>query len=221
MIFESVRADEEVEVEVEVVFEDVDIEEDLGDGDAEEEEVGGGGVKDRGDMTEMPYVVRTVETVTGHTHHTHAPGADSDSDSDSDSTHCTPHVTSAATFFPQEEEDRSGQVLVFTPVEPDPLNSDIPQNIMRATNGIDFVFLETFISKEDEVFVTFDGTLNSERSENGESEQDDPKSVKSEAEVVGTTEERSTVTEQTKPVKNKEFKVKKKKKEEAPKKKLS
>jgi hypothetical protein len=215
VILESVRADEEIEVEVEVVFEEVDIEEDVGEGD---EEGGGGGVKDRGDMTEMPYVVRTVESVTGHSHHTHAPGADSDNDGDG--THCTPHLTTAAPFFPQEE-DRMGQVLVYTPSEADPLNSDIPQNIVRAANGIDFVFLETFISKEDEVFVTFDGTMSADRTQDGVSEEGEHKPVESETEVVAAAENMSTVQEQSKPVKNKELKVKKKKKQEAPKKKLS
>jgi hypothetical protein len=215
VILESVRTDEEIEVEVEVVFEEVDIEEDVGEG----EDVGGG-VNDRGVLAEMPYVVHTVETVTGHAHHTHAPDADSDSDGGGDGTHCTPLLTSVAPFFPQDE-DRMGQVLVFTPSEPDPLNSDIPQNIMRATNGIDFVFLETFISKEDEVFVTFDGTINSDRTQDGGRGEDELKPVESEAEVVAATEKRSTVKEKSKPVKNKEFKVKKKKKQETPKKKLS
>lgn len=148
---EQEQEEEEKEEEAAAVLleGDTDVEED------EEEGVAGVAVDGADDgLGEFPFSVTTVQLTTLHdvssTHHTHTAGIDGD---DVEAGDCTPRTADRSFFFSETDSTR----------EPSSSNTHLAQHEVPRTGdvvaeGVDFLFLETFVSKEKEVFVTFEMT---------------------------------------------------------------
>ena len=148
---EKEREQEEKEEEAAAVFSegDTDVEEDEEEGDA-------GVVADVADdgLAEFPFSVATVQLTSTHdvssTHHTHKAGADGDDVEEGD---CAPRTPDHSFFFSEINSTR----------EPSSSNThlarhEVPRTGDVVAEGVDFLFLETFVSIEKEVFVTFEMT---------------------------------------------------------------
>jgi hypothetical protein len=148
---EEEKEEEEKEEEAAAVLSegDTDVEED------EEEGVAGVAVDGADDgLGEFPFSVTTVQLTTSHdvssTHHTHTSGTDGD---DVEAGDCAPRTADRSFFFSETDSTR----------EPSSSNThlarhEIPRTGDVVAEGVDFLFLETFVSKEKEVFVTFEMT---------------------------------------------------------------
>ena len=146
---EEVKEKEEDEDEAVAVLAD-------GDTDTEEDdEEGGGEVAVRGGeddgLEEFPFVVTTVQVASVHapssTHDAHT--ADEDADEEGD---CATTCTADRSFFFAETESARDPSSSNTHLA----RHEIPRDDDVVAEGVDFLFLETFVSKEKEVFVTFE-----------------------------------------------------------------
>ena len=146
---EEVKEKEEDEDEVVAVLAD-------GDTDTEEdEEEGSGEVAGRSGeddgLEEFPFVVTTVQIASVHapspTHDAHTAGGDADEEGD-----CATARTADRSFFFAETESTRDPSSSNTHLA----RHDIPRDGDVVAEGVDFLFLETFVSKEKEVFVTFE-----------------------------------------------------------------
>lgn len=128
---------------------DTDVEED-------EEEEGAGVAADGEDdgLGEFPFSVTTVQLTSTHdvssTHHTHTAGADGD---DVEAEDCASRTADHSFFFSEADSTH----------EPSSSNThlarhEVPRTGDVVAEGVDLLFLETFVSKEKEVFVTFEMT---------------------------------------------------------------
>lgn len=127
-----------------------------GDTDTEEDEDEGSGevaVRGGGDdgLEEFPFVVTTVQVASVHapspTHDAHT--ADGDADEEGD---CAATRTADRSFFFAETESTRDPSSSNTHLA----RHEIPRDGDVVAEGVDFLFLETFVSKEKEVFVTFE-----------------------------------------------------------------
>jgi hypothetical protein len=146
---EEEEEEEEEEAAAVLLEGDTDVEEDEEEGGAE---VAVDGADDG--LGEFPFSVTTVQLTTSHdvssTHHTHTAGTDGDDEEAGD---CAPRTADRSFFFSETDSTR----------EPSSSNThlarhEVPRTGDVVAEGVDFLFLETFISKEKDVFVTFEMT---------------------------------------------------------------
>ena len=142
-----------VEEERDWILDEVDAEDDT-EGEMEPPVYAGDALD--GDLPDLPYVVRTVDTMSVHAHDAHAAsGTDEDNGGEEDVL-CQP-IHSVSHFFPYGDRINASKKPAAAPVLWVSSNSEtvLDTDIVR-TPGVDFVFLETFESKEREVYVTFE-----------------------------------------------------------------